>query len=60
MNKPEWRKELEEHKEEFEAHKTEFTAHTGTANIHREIFVSTATPTSSDGKDGDIWLVVAS
>ena len=32
--------------------------HTETADIHRTIHVSTATPTSSDGKDGDIWFVV--
>ena len=43
MKTPEWDKELEEHEE--------------TENIHRAIFISTASPKSSDGKDGDIWIV---
>ena len=54
MEKPEWRKTLEEATAQST---TNLNNHKDTANIHRVIYVSTAEPTSTDGKNGDIWLV---
>ena len=27
------------------------------SEMHRDIYISTASPTTNDGKDGDIWIV---
>ena len=65
MKNPEWDKEINKAKAELNntitANKNELSqglsTHTSEANTHRAIFVSTSTPTSSSGKDGDIWIV---
>ena len=54
MEKPEWKKQLEE----IDAQQTiNLNTHKSTANIHRAVHLSTAEPKSTDGKDGDIWLI---
>ena len=47
MKTPEWDKELDKGLKEHEE----------TENVHRAIFVSKSEPKSTDGKDGDIWIV---
>lgn len=54
MEKPEWKKQLEE----MNAQNTvALNTHKSTSNIHRAVYLSTAEPKSTDGQDGDIWLV---
>ena len=55
MKKPEWEKKLSEHKSQLEG---TLNGHTAQTNIHRTIHVSTATPTATDGANGDIWLTI--
>ena len=55
MNKPEWEKELNEQKTQLEG---ALNTHKNQSNIHRTIYVSTATPSASDGANGDIWLTI--
>lgn len=64
MNKPEWKKELEKQQTIWNTETaTRISNHLGhdavdtNGKIHRAIYVSTAEPTSTDGKDGDVWLV---
>jgi hypothetical protein len=63
MKKPEWKKELEEHQTVWNDETAlRISNHLGhdTSNenghIHRAIFVSTVSPTNTQGNDGDIWI----
>ena len=64
MEKPEWKKELDEHQKIWNKNSaTNIANHLGhdtndpNGKIHRGIYISTAEPTSADGKNGDIWLI---
>lgn len=61
MKKPEWKKELDSAvagaKNEAT---TSLNSHKNTANIHRAIYISTVSPTNTDGKNGDVWIVYES
>lgn len=67
MLNPEWKKELTEKvAAATSAANTNLTNHANTGkntsdtggDIHRPIYVSTVSPTASDGEDGSIWLVI--
>lgn len=69
MKKPEWLKKIEDSIAAIRTIWNDDTAlrianHLGhdsidpNAKIHRGIYVSTVSPTNSDGSDGDIWLTI--
>jgi hypothetical protein len=67
MISPEWKKELTEKvAAATSAANTNLTNHANTGkntadtggDIHRAIYVSTKSPTASEGKNGDIWVTV--
>lgn len=61
MKKPEWLKKLEaaiaERKTKWnDTFATEIDSHIDNTDIHRNIHISTVSPTNTDGEDGDIWI----
>lgn len=57
MKKPEWKKELDESVSAETTRATnELNSHKNTANIHRAIYISSASPNASEGNDGDVWI----
>jgi hypothetical protein len=57
MKKPEWMKRLEEAISNLRTTlASELNLHKLDTNIHRNIHISTVSPTNADGKDGDIWI----
>lgn len=65
MKKPEWKKELEKQQEIWNDDSAlRIANHLGhdsidpNGKIHRAIYVSTVSPTNTDGENGDIWLII--
>jgi len=64
MKKPEWKKALEDQQKIWNDNTAQNIAnHLGhdtndpNGKIHRAIYVSTVSPTNTDGNNGDIWIV---